>query len=71
MFICFFVVVYSKRKERVERLRFFSVKAPFFVHCITYALCQGKLTQLIGSEGERYISLLYTNQIVVERTNPL
>ena len=58
MFICLFAVVvvvfYSRRKERVERLRLFSVKALFFVRCITYVLCQGGLTQLIGSEGARY-----------------
>ena len=58
MFICLFAVVvfvfYSRRTERVERLRLFSVKALFFVRCITYVLCQGELTQLIGSEGARY-----------------
>ena len=63
MFICLFAVVvvvfYSRRKERVERLRLFSVKALFFVRCITYVLCQGELTQLIESEGARYISLFY------------
>ena len=45
---------YSWRKERVERFRLFNVKALFFVRCITYVLCQGELTQLIGSEGSRY-----------------
>ena len=61
-------VLSSEEREETDVFAGY-VKAPFFVRCITYVLCQGELTLLIGSEGARYPC--FTNQIVFARTNPL